>query len=231
MFSTTPYIDMEHVFQKRHLNAWSLQNLLRNNLSYLPPSLLSIIPSQLNTTLTPRSGIGLSTAHYLLSRSHKLVLISRTHSALDALHYQYGSEQVEVLAGDMSDFSLGKKAVDLALSRWGRLDGVVCNHGGLEPVKKVADSTPEEWREAFGGNVFGVVGLVSFDVFLISNFTCLWVLVVHDTYMGVSTLWTWSTKEHGSPWGYQGSQIRRYFTNTPSRSKPPSLPSALHTAA
>jgi hypothetical protein len=107
----------------------------------------------------------------------------------------------------------------------------VCNHGGLEPVKKVADSTPEEWREAFGGNVFGVVGLVSFDVFLISNFTCLWVLVVHDTYMEVSTLWTWSTKEHGSPWGYQGSQIRRYFTNTPSRSKPPSLPSALHTAA
>jgi NAD(P)-dependent dehydrogenase (short-subunit alcohol dehydrogenase family) len=66
-----------------------------------------------------------------------------------------------VLAGDMSDFSLSKKAVDLALSRWGRLDAVVCNHGGLEPVKKVADSSPEEWRDAFGGNVFGVVGLVS----------------------------------------------------------------------
>jgi hypothetical protein len=162
-------MDMEHVFPKRHLNAWSLQNLLENNLSCPPPSLLSIIPSQLNPTLTPRSGIGLSTAHYLLSRSHKLVLISRTHSALDALHYQYGSEQVEVLAGDMSDFSLGKKAVDLALSRWGRLDGVVCNHGGLEPVKKVADSTPEEWREAFGGNVFGVVGLVSLDTFFTSN--------------------------------------------------------------
>jgi hypothetical protein len=28
-------------------------------------------------------------------------------------------------------------------------------------VKKVADSSPEEWRDAFGGNVFGVVGLVS----------------------------------------------------------------------
>jgi hypothetical protein len=68
-----------------------------------------------------------------------------------------------VLAGDMSDFSLAKKAVDLALSRWGRLDAVVCNHGGLDPVKKVADSSPEEWRDAFGGNVFGVLGLVSFD--------------------------------------------------------------------
>jgi NAD(P)-dependent dehydrogenase (short-subunit alcohol dehydrogenase family) len=77
------------------------------------------------------------------------------------LHYQYGSERVEVLAGDMSDFSLAKKAVELAHARWGRLDALVVNHGGLDPVKKVADSSAEEWRAAFDGNVFGVVGLVS----------------------------------------------------------------------
>jgi NADP-dependent 3-hydroxy acid dehydrogenase YdfG len=95
------------------------------------------------------------------------VLISRTHSALDQLHYQYGSEQVEVLAGDMADFSLSKKAVDLALSRWGRLDAVVVNHGGLDPVKKVADSSPEEWKGAFDVNVFSAVGLVSLAIFLL----------------------------------------------------------------
>ncbi|KAH8732255.1 short chain dehydrogenase-like protein [Phaeosphaeriaceae sp. PMI808] len=105
-------------------------------------------------------GIGLSIAHHLLSRNHKLVLISRTHSALDQLHYQYGSERVEVLAGDLADFSLAGKAVDLARDRWGRLDGLVINHGGLDPCLKVGDAGVEEWRRAFDGNVFSAVALV-----------------------------------------------------------------------
>jgi NADP-dependent 3-hydroxy acid dehydrogenase YdfG len=93
--------------------------------------------------------------------------LSRTHSALDQLHYQYGSEQVEVLAEDLSkDFGLGKKAVELAVGRWGRLDALVVNHGGLDPVKKVADSSAEEWRESFDGNVFSAVGLVSLHYLL-----------------------------------------------------------------
>ncbi|OAL00719.1 NAD(P)-binding protein [Phaeosphaeriaceae sp. SRC1lsM3a] len=105
-------------------------------------------------------GIGLTTAHYLLSHSHKLVLIARTHSALDQLHYQYGSERVEVLAGDVADPSIATKAVGLALERWGRLDAVVVNHGTLDPVKKVSEGSVEEWRKAFDVNVFSAVGLI-----------------------------------------------------------------------
>ncbi|KAF2678380.1 short chain dehydrogenase-like protein [Lentithecium fluviatile CBS 122367] len=105
-------------------------------------------------------GIGQAIAHHLLSQHHKLVLISRTHSALDQLHYQYGSDRVEVLAGDLADFSLAAKAVERANDRWGRLDALVVNHGTLDPVKKVADSTVEEWRTGFGVNVFSAVALV-----------------------------------------------------------------------
>ncbi|EMD60798.1 hypothetical protein GGP41_009760 [Bipolaris sorokiniana] len=105
-------------------------------------------------------GIGQAIAHHLLSRSHKLILISRTHSALDALHYQYGSENVEVLAGDMSNPSISKRAVELAQERWGRLDAVIVNHGTLDPVKKVADAGVEEWRKGFDVNVFSAVGLI-----------------------------------------------------------------------
>ncbi|KAF2644716.1 NAD(P)-binding protein [Massarina eburnea CBS 473.64] len=105
-------------------------------------------------------GIGQAIAHHLLSQDHKLVLVSRTHSALDQLHYQYGSERVEVLAGDLSDFSLAQKAVALANERWGRLDGLIVNHGSLDPVQKIADTTPEEWRKGFDVNVFSAVGLV-----------------------------------------------------------------------
>lgn len=68
---------------------------------------------------------------------------------------------MQVLAGDMADYSLSKRAVDLALSRWGRIDAVVLNHGGLEPVRKVGESSAGEWEGCFRGNVFGGVGMVS----------------------------------------------------------------------
>lgn len=131
-----------------------------------PPHTSVRIASIYPTHLTPVCpiGIGLSIAHYLLSHSHKLVLISRTHSALDALHYQYGSERVEVLAGDMADASVARQAVELATSRWGRLNSVIVNHGTLGPVKKIGEGSVEEWKAAFETNVFGAVGLVSFQV-------------------------------------------------------------------
>ena len=66
-----------------------------------------------------------------------------------------------VLAGDMADASLPQKAVDLANERWGRIDSLIVNHGTLDPVKKVADSSPEEWRKGFDVNVFSAVGMVS----------------------------------------------------------------------
>ncbi|KAH7138989.1 hypothetical protein B0J11DRAFT_32427 [Dendryphion nanum] len=104
-------------------------------------------------------GIGAASAQYLLSQHHKLVLVSRTHAALDQLHFQY-PDQVEVLAGDVSDFALGEKAVEIAVSRWGRLDSVIVNHGTLDPVKKVADVGVEEWRRAFDVNVFAGIAVI-----------------------------------------------------------------------
>ncbi|CAG5143662.1 uncharacterized protein ALTATR162_LOCUS1394 [Alternaria atra] len=82
------------------------------------------------------------------------------YSALDALRSQYRSDKVAVLAGDMSDASLPEKAVALANEKWGRLDSLIINHGSLDPVKKVVDSTAEEWRKAFDVNVFSAVGLI-----------------------------------------------------------------------
>jgi NAD(P)-dependent dehydrogenase (short-subunit alcohol dehydrogenase family) len=35
------------------------------------------------------------------------------------------------------------------------------NHGSLDPVKKIADSSVEEWRKGFDVNVFSAIGLVS----------------------------------------------------------------------
>jgi NADP-dependent 3-hydroxy acid dehydrogenase YdfG len=107
-------------------------------------------------------GIGLAIARHLLttSPSTKLVLTARTTTSLTALADQHGADRVEVLAGDAADTALAPKLVARALERWGRLDALIVNHGALDPVKKVADSSPAEWRDAFDINVFSAVGLV-----------------------------------------------------------------------
>lgn len=103
-------------------------------------------------------GIGLAIAHYLLKRSHKLVLVARSEQPLRDLEKQYDG-QVAVLAGDLSDLTLGARAVDLAKTYWKRLDGVIINHGVLDPVKRLADSSAEEWRTAFDINFFSAIAL------------------------------------------------------------------------
>jgi NAD(P)-dependent dehydrogenase (short-subunit alcohol dehydrogenase family) len=58
-------------------------------------------------------------------------------------------------------FQNGPKAVELALKSFSRIDGLILNHGTLSPVKRVADSTPEEWRSAFDVNFFSALPFVS----------------------------------------------------------------------
>lgn len=50
-------------------------------------------------------GIGLAISQYLLTKSHKVVLVARTESELEALKKQYPS-QVEYLAADLTDFQV-----------------------------------------------------------------------------------------------------------------------------
>lgn len=55
---------------------------------------------------------------------------------------------------------MAKDLVSVANERFGRLDSLIINHGSLDPVKKIADSSPEEWRKAYDINVFSAVGMV-----------------------------------------------------------------------
>ncbi|KAF2843444.1 NAD(P)-binding protein [Patellaria atrata CBS 101060] len=104
-------------------------------------------------------GIGLAVAHYILRQNCKLVVVARSKAPLQKLSDEY-PDQIEYLAGDISDFSLAQKTVDLAIARWKRLDGLIVNHGVLNPIKRVSDVDVEEWRTAFDINVFSVVALV-----------------------------------------------------------------------
>ncbi|KAF9885552.1 hypothetical protein FE257_012758 [Aspergillus nanangensis] len=106
-------------------------------------------------------GIGLAIAKYLLTapQSHNVVVIARSVEPLQQLKDQY-SQQVAVLNGDLADFSLAQKAVDLALKTFGRLDGMVLNHGILGQVGKIAAADPEQWKQGFDVNFISLVAFI-----------------------------------------------------------------------
>ncbi|KAE8368457.1 hypothetical protein BDV27DRAFT_122346 [Aspergillus caelatus] len=106
-------------------------------------------------------GIGLAIAKYLLTspQSHNVVVIARSVEPLQQLKEQY-SKQVEVLNGDLADLSIGQKAVDLALKSFGRLDGMVLNHGVLGQVGKIAQADPEQWKHGFDVNFISFVAFI-----------------------------------------------------------------------
>ena len=120
-------------------------------------------------------GIGHAVAKHLLDRSHKVVLVSRSRAELEALKSQYPS-QVEYLAEDLTDFAacihlvvgrlcsesrqVAPEATELAVKAFGRLDGIVINHGVLSPITKIADSNADDWRRLYDANVFSALALV-----------------------------------------------------------------------
>lgn len=107
-------------------------------------------------------GIGLSITKYLLTapQAHNVVVVARSIEPLRKLKEQYG-KQVEVLNGDLADFSLAYKAVKLATDTYGRLDGMVLNHGVLGQVGKVEEADFEQWKHAFDINFISLVAFVS----------------------------------------------------------------------
>jgi len=116
-------------------------------------------PSKVIILTGASRGIGLAAAHYLLKNAHKVVVVARSEAPLRELEKQYPNDQVDVLTGDLSDFTLGSKAVKQAIQRWKRLDAVIVNHGVLDPVRRIADSTIEDWRAAYDVNFFSYVAL------------------------------------------------------------------------
>lgn len=108
------------------------------------------------------AGIGAAIAEFLLEHSHNVVLIARTERPLEELRKRY-PEQALVLAGDLGNFSLAQKAVDSALTRFKALDGLIINHGMMDPVTKIETSDIGEWKNLFDVNFFGAVAFVSIE--------------------------------------------------------------------
>ncbi|KAI0600644.1 hypothetical protein F4775DRAFT_544813 [Biscogniauxia sp. FL1348] len=104
-------------------------------------------------------GLGLGIAQILLQASHKVLLVARTEGDSKALKTQYTSS-VNFLPADLSDFKTAPKVVESAVKTFGRIDGIVINHGVLQPLTRLFEADVEEWRRAYDINVFSAVALL-----------------------------------------------------------------------
>lgn len=93
------------------------------------------------------SGIGDTIARRFAEGGFDLVVVARREERLAALANELeGVAQVAICAGDVTDAETPKKAVDLAMSRFGRLDCLVNNAGAGKwaPVHETDDATLNE---------------------------------------------------------------------------------------
>lgn len=104
-------------------------------------------------------GIGLAITKSLLASSHRVVLTARSEEDLARVKASYPG-LVEYVAGDLTDPEVASKVTALAVSAFGQLDGVVVNHGVLEPITRIANTNVEEWKKHYDVNVFSALGLL-----------------------------------------------------------------------
>ena len=116
--------------------------------------------------MTYSAGIGLAVAEYLLQKSHNVVALARTRDALEKIREKY-PQLVRVVAGDLGDLSLAQQAVDVAAEEFGGLDGLIVNHGMIEPIAKIRDCKPEDWKRTLDVNLISAVAFVSIDVAIV----------------------------------------------------------------
>ncbi|XP_021618867.2 secoisolariciresinol dehydrogenase, partial [Manihot esculenta] len=102
------------------------------------------------------SGIGAATAKLFLKHGAKVIVADVQDDLGHSLCQELGSEEIITYAHcDVTCESDVRNAVDLAVSKYGKLDIMHSNAGLLSNVVGILDTDNEEFRRAFDVNVFG----------------------------------------------------------------------------
>lgn len=112
-------------------------------------------------------GIGLATVKFLLALPSppNILAVSRVISpALRSL--SVNNTNLETVAVDfatpLSELrgEVESSIINTAISRWGRIDALLLNHGVLDPICKVADADVADWEVAWRVNLLSFVEVV-----------------------------------------------------------------------
>jgi NAD(P)-dependent dehydrogenase (short-subunit alcohol dehydrogenase family) len=102
-------------------------------------------------------GLGRALAETVLAKGHSLVATARRAVDLTDLASRYG-ERVRTVDLDVTDAGAAGKAIEVAVSAFGRLD-VLVNNAGYGKLGPIEDTSLEEFREQLETNLFGVINL------------------------------------------------------------------------
>ena len=103
-------------------------------------------------------GIGKATVMEFASLGVTVIAASRNVEQLKNINTDgpHTAGQVHPIQGDVSNYEDVKKITQFALSLSGKIDILINNAGLIEPISKLADSSPEEWANVADVNYKGV---------------------------------------------------------------------------
>ncbi len=97
--------------------------------------------------------LGVAIARALLNEGHRVVLADNNASALHDLAATCGDRALPI-AFDVSDAVEVSVACETVRKKWGTVD-ILVNNAGILTNNKIADTTPDEWRQVHAVNVDG----------------------------------------------------------------------------
>lgn len=103
-------------------------------------------------------GIGEACARLLAANNMSLVLAARSISDITALAKELNPDGSRVIAieCDVSRYEDLAKAVDSAVTHFGKLDILINNAGLIEPIAPIHESDPKQWSYVLDVNTKGV---------------------------------------------------------------------------
>lgn len=102
-------------------------------------------------------GLGRATADCLVAEGARVVVSGRNAESLVAVGDALG-DGCATLAADNADPATPQRLIELAVARFGRLDGALVSVGG-PPTGTVHEASDEQWRSAFESIFLGALRL------------------------------------------------------------------------
>jgi 3-oxoacyl-[acyl-carrier protein] reductase len=102
-------------------------------------------------------GLGFATARALVDEGANVVVVARDQQSVDSAVERLGAGAAG-LAADLADERTASDAVELAVARFGQVDGGLISVGG-PPAGTVLSTTDDQWRGAFESVFLGSLRL------------------------------------------------------------------------
>ena len=102
------------------------------------------------------TGIGIAAVDEFLARGWNVAATMRTPEKAPKFSH---AENLKIYALDVTEFTSIKRAIDLAIQDFGKID-VIVNNAGYGAVGIFEKASPEEIQKQFNTNVFGVMNVI-----------------------------------------------------------------------